>query len=119
MKCNQCGTTIPEGNKICNGCGKKLGIDTSIETIVEPKILEEKETEEEISIENKTIKDKNAVDSYAYSLVGFFFPLIGFIFIILAINKAAAIKDPEEKKKAKTLAKIAIVANIITSIASL
>ena len=41
MKCNQCGTTIPEGNKICNGCGKKLEMNTSIETIVEPKIIEE------------------------------------------------------------------------------
>lgn len=115
MKCNQCGTTIPEGNKICNGCGKKLGINTPIEE--ESNIIAE--PADEISIENKTIKDKNAIDSYAYSLVGFFFPVIGFIFIILAINKAAAIKDPEEKKKAKTLAKIAIVANIITSIVSL
>lgn len=116
MKCNYCGTTIPEGNKICNGCGQKLGMNTSKEPLEESNIIEE--TEEEV-VENKTIKDKNAIDSYAYSLVGFFFPVIGFIFIILAINKAAAIKNPEEKKKAKTLTKIAIVANIITTIISL
>ena len=24
MKCNACGTTIPEGSKKCNGCGKKV-----------------------------------------------------------------------------------------------
>ena len=32
MKCNYCGTTIPEGSKKCNGCGKKVTIFSNTQT---------------------------------------------------------------------------------------
>ena len=73
MKCNQCGTTIPEGSKKCNGCGKKVTMFTKfqqsyneesnnqikeLEEIPEEKYeLNENESNEDILNENESNED--------------------------------------------------------------
>ncbi|MBE6159507.1 MAG: zinc ribbon domain-containing protein [Lactobacillales bacterium] len=127
MKCNYCGTTIPEGNKICNGCGKKVTMFTKfqqpyneesndqikeIEELTEEEIdyfMESPESQSarlNLKIEGFEIKDKNAKTAFILSIIGVMFMSFGIIFNIIALNKAKQITNPMEKEKILKVVKI-------------
>ena len=135
MKCNQCGTTIPEGSKICNGCGKKVTIFSSkqnstsinnnyriINNYTKPiqtkKIenLEEYIDESKVQINNINIQDKNASLATVLSVIGVMFIPIGVIFCKKSITIAQKIEDPILKNKILTTSKILFAISIFMSL---
>ena len=130
MKCNQCGTTIPEGSKKCNGCGTKVTMFSNIQN-TKPinnnyKIIDnynkvngsQREKQEKIenllqqsklSINNIEIQDKNASLAIILSIMGVMFIPFGIVLNIIAINKAKQINNSIEKEKVLRTAKILLV----------
>lgn len=127
MKCNQCGTTIPEGSKKCNGCGKKVTIFSNTQTKKtinnNYKIIDnynkvngsQREKQEKIenllqqsklSINNIEIQDKNASLAIILSIMGVMFIPFGIVLNVIAINKAKKINNSIEKEKVLRTAKI-------------
>ena len=134
MKCNYCGTTIPEGSKICNGCGKKITIfsNTTNSTPLDNnyKIIDnydksnytgEEKIEEienllnqsKISLNNVSLQDKNAILATTLSIIGIMFIPFGIIFNIIALNKANQITNPTEKAKTLRTVKIFLIISAI------
>lgn len=137
MKCNQCGTTIPEGSKICNGCGKKVTIFSNVTN--SPQVnnsykiidnynkinqsqgkkianLEDYIEESDIQINSINIQDKNASLATILSIIGVMFIPIGVIFCKKAITIAKKIEDPILKQKTLTTSKILFAISIFMSL---
>lgn len=129
MKCKQCGTTIPEGNKKCNGCGKKITIFSNSQNsqnttnnykIIDdyPKInkkIEQKKVEisqlledTNININQTQIQDKNAITAMILSIFGMMFIPFGIILNIIALIKAKQIENPDEKQKTLKIVRIVL-----------
>lgn len=130
MKCNQCGTNIPEGSKICNGCGKKITIFSNTKT--SPKVnnnykiidnynrknvsqeekiekiekIENLLKQSKISINNIEIQNQNASLAIILSIMGVMFIPFGIVLNIIAINKAKKINNSIEKEKTLRTVKI-------------
>jgi len=129
MKCNYCGTTIPEGNKICNGCGKKVTIFSNFQNsnnvnnnykIIDnyTKQIKQKKQQENlkeffeqsnITINQVQIQDKNAITAMFLSILGIMFIPIGIILNIIALTKAKQIENEIEKEKILKIVKILLV----------
>lgn len=137
MKCNTCGTTIPKGSKICNGCGKKVAIFSNIESSQKSnnnyRIIDnynknnefQKERIEKIenllkqskiSINNIEIQNQNASLAIILSIIGVIFMPFGIIFNIIALNKAKQIKNTIEKEKTLRTVKIFLIISAIMTI---
>lgn len=134
MKCNYCGTTIPEGNKKCNGCGKKITIFFNIQSskhinnnykVIDNynKPIQNREqkierllNQSKLSVDNTPIQDKNAISATILSIIGIMFIPFGIIFIVLALNKAKQITNPIEKEKTLRVVKILLAVSVVMSL---
>ena len=142
MKCNYCGTTIPEGSKKCNGCGKKVTIFpkfrqpyneesnnqiTEIEEVTEEYELNEKESDEDLLNENLEkdqlrpkvtiggieIKEKPSIIAVILSFVGMMFLPYGIILNIIASKIVQRVKNQEEQKIIEFIIKFFFVISLI------
>ena len=134
MKCNYCGTTIPEGSKKCNGCGKKVNFLSSIRDTQkinnnyrniesyyktnktkETKIEQQKNLFQQSKepINNIYIQDKNASLATILSIIGIMFIPFGFVFNIIALNKAKQIEDSIQKEKTLRVVKILLTISLM------
>lgn len=123
MKCNYCGTTIPEGNKICNGCGRKINIFYN--KINDNKSIKQnnKKTEIEIktkeSLNNVYIQNKYASIATILSIIGIMFIPFGFIFNIIALKEVKKIDNQIEKERLSRMVKFLLVFSIMITLFTL
>lgn len=124
MKCNYCGTTIPEGNKVCNGCGRKINnfsnaINIKVKNIEKSKNKEEILKQEKESLNNVYIQNKYASIATILSIIGIMFIPVGFIFNIIALKEVKKIDDQIEKERVSRMVKFLLVFSIMITLFTL
>lgn len=123
MKCNYCGTTIPEGSKKCNGCGKKVEEIIKIEEfaindeIIDNTIKESYDIEspEENTSDNIKVEDIKSFTLILLSFISCFF-LMPFGFILNIIFLILAKIHEKKLQKEDTLTVFVIKAFLILSV---
>lgn len=121
MKCNYCGTTIPEENKICNGCGQKVEIIFSQEKLSNEEIIEEElekieqENIEEIQNKEQSRENIKALIAIILSIIGILFPF-GFILNVIALILSVTLKNPTQKKDTLDIVNILLLGALVTTL---
>ena len=131
MKCNYCHTTIPEGDKICNGCGKKVTFFTSentnnnvriINNYNNQKIDKSSEIEKLLIARKNNIQinvDKHASTATLLSIMGFMFMPFGIILELIALSETKKITNEIERQKTLKIVKILFSITIIMLVLTL